>query len=239
MDRKLISAALLLILALQPVMGNARESVAQLKESPLKENYLDEAPVSGRVIAGVTLTGYATSSLLSLRPPVSAAGSSVCVQVMTRDGRYWSENTFQLPGFLGSSPVALEYPSEHETFLTEQKKGDLAVLGSPRECDATDTDTVFLSSTDNDSDAEPVVDIFVNSGRSDTYLAIKNDENRRRPVRCETITEGRRTGYDTICSIKLKELAATPESLDIKIVRRRYERMLPPTEFTLIFPKFD
>jgi len=239
MNKRIISASLLLLLAWQQPQVSALEPVAQLKNHPLQESYMDEAPVSGRVIAGVTLTGYTSAALLSLLPPVSAAGSSVCVQVMTRDGRYWSKNTFQLPASTSAAPVALEYPTEHQDFLKQQQSGDLAVLGSVRGCDETDAGTVFLSSTGDTKGAEPVISLFINSARSDTYLSVTNDANKRRPARCQAIEEGRRTGYDTICRIKLNELAALPEDLDIKIVRRRYERMLPPTEFTLKLPQLD
>jgi hypothetical protein len=239
MDKRIILSPFLVLLAWPLGQGNAQLPVAQLKNPPFQESYLEEAPVSGRVIAGVTLTGYASSALLSLMPPASAAGSSVCVQVMTRDGRYWSKNTFQLPASINASPVALEYPSAHHDFLAQQQFGGLAVLGSPLECGDSDTNTVFLSSTDDSGNDEPVVNIFVNSGRSDTYISVKNDAGKRRPARCQTIQEGRRTSYDTICRIQLKELAEVPDKLDIKIVRRRYERMLPATEFTLQLPKLD
>jgi hypothetical protein len=99
--------------------------------------------------------------------------------------------------------------------------------------------TVFPSGTNDRGDAEPVVNIFVNSGRSDTYLSVKNDAGMRRPSRCQAIQEGRRTGYDTICRIQLNKLAAAADTLEIKIVRRRYERMLPATEFTLQLPELD
>ncbi len=239
MERKLVSVPLVFLLSWIQHQAYAQQPVARLKSHPFQERYLDEAPVSGRVIAGVTLTGNATSGLLSMMPPRSAAGRSVCVQVMTRDGRYWSRNTFELPDPVSTAPVALEYPSAHQAFLTQLKSGELAVLGSAGECDKSATDTVFLTSAGNNTGDEPVVSIFVNSGRSDTYLSIKNDAAKRRPTRCQTIEEGRRTGFDTICRIKLDELAATPESLHIRIIRRRYERMLPPTEFTLYLPEPD
>ncbi|PVV11068.1 MAG: hypothetical protein B6D77_07385 [gamma proteobacterium symbiont of Ctena orbiculata] len=237
MDKTIISA--LLLLAWPQHVLHAQEPVAELKTIPFQESYLEEAPVSGRVIAGVTLAGYGSSALLSLLPPASAIGSSVCVQVMTRDGRYWSKNTFQLPGSIDTTPVALEYPSEHQEYLKHQNSGDITMLGSARNCSETDTSTVFLSSTGVDKGEEPVVSVYVNSSRSDTYLSVKNDVNKRRPVRCQTIQEGRRTGYDTICKINLNELAASPDNLSIKIIRRRYERMLPATEFTLKLPKLD
>ena len=239
MDKTIFSALLLILLAWPQGRVYAQQPVAQLKNHPFEEQFHDQAPVSGRVIAGVTLTGYASSALLSLVLPASAAGSSICVQVMTRNGRYWSKNTFQLPASISATAVSLEYPSEHQKFLLQQQSDDLAVLGTARECSDTDTGTVYLSSTGNERDAEPVVSVFVNSGRSDTYLSVKNDANKRSPARCQMIQQGRRTGYDTICRIKLAELAASPENLDIKIVRRRYERMLPATEFTLKLPKLD
>lgn len=239
MDKRIISALLLPLLVWPLYAVSAQTPLARLKTHPLQESYLDEAPVSGRVIAGVTLAGHSSSTVLSLLPPVTAAGGNVCVEVMTRDGRYWSKNTFQLPASISVTPVVLEYPSDHQDFLKQQKSGDLAVLGSARECSETDAGTVFLSSTGDAGPGEPVVSIFVNSARSDTYLSVTNDANKRRPARCEIIQEGRRTGYDTICRINLSELAEPAGSLAIKIVRRRYERMLPATEFTLKLPQLD
>jgi len=240
MDMKLIPTLLLLFTIFWPqYQANAQELTAIPINTPIKEVYKDEVPVSGRVIAGVTMTGYAPSARLSLMVPVSEFGKKICIQVMTRDGRYLSKNTFQLPDKISNIEVPLSYRSKHEAFLAQQDPDDLAVLGTPRECSDTDMDTVFLTSTGDSSAGDRVVSVFVNSGRSDTYLSVKNDADKPRPARCQMIEKGRRTGYDTICKINLNELTAIPDQLDIKILRRHYERMLPATEFTLILPRLD
>lgn len=232
---QLIPAFLLLI----PSLLQAQEPVARLKNHPFQESYQDQVPVSGRVIAGIILSGPVATARLALIPPESAAGTSVCVQVMSRDGRYWAKNTFDLPPRIGATPVALEYPSQHQDFLLAVAPDQLAVLGSAGECDSIDRDTLFLSSVPTDTAEDIRVKVLVNSGRSDTYIAITNDAGKRRPTRCQAIEDGRRTGYDTLCSIRLSELDPALDHLRIKIIRRRYERMLPPTEFSVELPHLN
>ncbi|HKL25336.1 MAG TPA: hypothetical protein VJ910_03835 [Desulfuromonadales bacterium] len=213
----------------------AQEPLAELKHRPFQESFQDEAPVSGRVVAGVLLTGSAADQALSLAPPRTAAGSSICIQVLSRDGRYWAENTFELPGTMGTGPVRLEYPSQHRSFLQQLGFGELAILGTAGECGASTGTNLYLAGTMPEP-GKASASVFVNSGRADTYIAIKNLPDSRRPTRCRTIEEGRRTGFDTICPINLEVNGPLPENLEVRILRRRYERMLPPTEFTLLLP---
>ena len=84
-------ALYLLLLGWSPSSAAEENGVARLKEKPFRESYHNEAPVSGRVIAGVLLQ-VSGSPGLALLPPASAAGKSACVQVMSRDGRYASKN---------------------------------------------------------------------------------------------------------------------------------------------------
>lgn len=214
------------------------EGLARLKEKPFRESYRDEAPVSGRVVAGV-IAGSSGQPGLALLPPASASGKSVCVQVMSRDGRYSSKNTFLIPSGVDSSGFELEYPSAHESFLFELDVDALAILTSPGDCTDSTASTLYLSTTrpEREPGSEPVpIRIFVNSARADTFVAVKNDPKGKRPTRCQEIEEGRRTGFDKICSIELSGLDSSLDELEVRILRRQYERMLPPTEFTLALP---
>jgi hypothetical protein len=233
---------LIISLAISAISSNpifAQVPIAELKDE-INETYLDEAPVSGRVVAGVLLTGaVAGDALLRLALPVSAAGSSICVKVMSRDGRYWAENTFALPNDFGTAPVPLEYPTVYETYLKNLHFGELAILGSPGTCGETENDELYLSAVHASGNAKQKVIVLINSGRSDTYIAVKNIPAFKRPARCKMIEEGRRTGFDTECQIDLTGVDPALQSLDVRILRRRYERLLPPTEFTLLLPKRD
>lgn len=220
------------------VPASAQEPVAELKNRPFQESFEDEAPVSGRVVAGVLITDAAADKALNLVPPAFAAGKSICVQVMSRDGRYWSENTFQLPEKIDTSPVRLEYPSRHQDFLRQLQFGELAILSSAGECGEVDDKVLYLAGPDA-AQGRTGISVFVNSGRADTYIAVRNVPELRRPARCRQIEQGRRTGFDTLCRIDLERIDNAPESVDVRILRRRYERMLPPTEFTLLLPGWN
>ena len=240
MNKNLAHLTLTVSLVWPMLPSLADEPIAHLKHRPFQEAYKDEVPVSGRVVVGVSLTGSAVSTaMLALLPPQSAAGSSVCVQVMSRDGRYWSRNTYELPDGISTREVSLEYPSQHQEFLRELQHEDLAVLGSAGDCSDTDLGAIFLTSAGKQDTSPAQMKVFVNSSRADTYIAVKNHPSQSRPSHCRTIEEGRRTGYDTICSLAISELGTLPGSLDIRIIRRHYERMLPVTEFTIILPQLQ
>ena len=232
------SIAFLAVFTILNTPSFAQEPVAELKHRPFNESFQDEAPVSGRVVAGVLVTDAAADSALNLAPPSFAAGKSICVQVMSRDGRYWSENSFQLPKGIGATPVRLEYPSRHRDFLQQLGFGDLAILSSAGECGEVDDEVLYLAGHKT-ARGRTGISVFVNAGRADTYIAVGNVPELRRPARCRQIEEGRRTGFDTVCQIDLDRVDHVPESVDVRILRRRYERMLPPTEFTLLLPDWN
>lgn len=240
MHNRLVSITLVTWVAVvQASVSSAQTPVAQLKHRPFNEHFQDEAPVSGRVVAGALISGVSATNAMNLLPPVSAAGSSVCIQVMSRDGRYWSENTFELPERFDTGAVGLEYPSRHEDFLNGLDFGELAILGTAGECDTADRHILFLASARAAGGDAPGIDVLVNSGRADTYITVSNRPGERRPHRCRKIEQGRRTGFDTICHIDLQALAPVSERLEVRILRRRYERMLPPTEFTFLLPQLN
>ena len=217
---------------------HAEEPIARLKDYPLKESYQNQTPVGGRVVTGITVSGYNISSnvLIAMLPPSSAAGSSVCVQALSRDGSYHSKNTFTLPDNVEDKPIALDYPSKHRDFLQNLKTQDLAVLVSPGECDENNNSIIYLTTTNKETGNKATINIFVNSLRADTYISTTIDSKKQTSEQCLQIQEGRRTGFDTICTIPISEFNPTPNIIDIKITRRRYERMLQPVEFSIILP---
>jgi hypothetical protein len=224
--------------------GAAAQAPAAAQAVPVEgfeEDFQEEVPVSGRVVAGIVVTGSAALEALAVLPPATAAagdanGNLVCIEVVSRDGQYHSRNTYQLPSPVETWPVPLQYPGEYSAFLDSLGAGDLAVLGSPGDCKGADRATFYVSGSGAANARPASISIFVNAGRTDTYVAELVDGARRgRPQRCAPIDAERRTGFDTLCEVTIADDRGV-DSLTLQILRRRYEQMLPPTEFTVVLP---
>lgn len=235
MHRVRLASLLVALSLLTAVPLSAQAPLAHLKSQPFNESYQDEAPVSGRVVAGVMVFSRDGGNALRLMPPADAAGETTCIRVMSRDGRYWSENEFEIPAALGPGPIALEYPSEHVTFLDGLTPRELAILSTRGECGQEGGSVYYLAGEADPVDDGAVINVFVNSGRAQSYLRVSVGGEQRASVRCQEIQEDRRTGFDTLCAITLAELGQA-EQLDLTLLRRRYERTLPPTRFSLMLP---
>jgi hypothetical protein len=231
------------------VSGSARgdELVARLdnpEQQGLEEVYSDEVPVSGRVVAGVVLTGVYRPGDMVIYPRDAEAGSRVCVQVMSRDGRYWAENNFRLPaenttGPLSSinEPVSLQYDSRYDSELRLFEADDLAVLSSPRECGAKGSDSYFPATHTRVTGANKALLVYINSGRADSFVRVTNRTSVDKPHKCRRFTEGRRTGYDTLCEVALLPSDAALEALDISIYRRKYDKNLKKENLHVWLPR--
>ncbi len=230
-----ISWSLALLIVAHCGDGVAQETRAKYLGPPpddVKEVFQTEVPVSGRVVAGIT----ATSSIAMAALTVYAKYDSVCIEVVSRDGRFWSRNTYYLTSPVQDWPVPVEYQSAHMKYLDKLDADDLAVLGSPGECGGDGGKGYYIMGSGPANDRPEIIRIFVNSGRMDTYVAMVNGGQRSRPSPCDSIEAKRRTGFDAICAVDLRNIAPDETKLTIQILRRRYERTLPPTEFIVVLP---
>ncbi|RLA55975.1 MAG: hypothetical protein DRQ98_03640 [Gammaproteobacteria bacterium] len=233
------------LLALLTLLGfgaftRAEELVAELldpKDEGLQEAYNEEVPVSGRVIAGVSLVGATLPGELVIFPLAASAGDKVCVQIMSRDGRYWAENNFLLPDGALDGPIQLRYDSRYADELQAFESSDLAILSHLGACDDPANDKYVLNSRSKLADEARALFVFVNSARADTYAGVMNRPDREKPQKCRRIVEGRRTGYDTICKIALREDDAGLKNLEIKVYRRKYEKSLKPETLLVTIPR--
>ncbi|MCB1800121.1 MAG: hypothetical protein KDI82_00390 [Gammaproteobacteria bacterium] len=228
------------VCAATTLVGAAEETTASLKGEALQETYREQAPVSGQVVAGIALAGFGPgSNPVSLVVPQALAGKSVCVRVLSRDGRYWSQNTFDLPRQISTAVVELDYPSEYSEYLGSLTPDQLAIRVEGGECGQEQVLSPLLAGAPRSSATGEKKEllVFVNAARADTYLVASDGRVPPNRKRCELIEEGRRTSFDTICTIELGVFEPLPESLSIRLLRRRYERAFPPTEFSVALPE--
>lgn len=227
------------ICAISATAGAADEVTAKFQGKAFLETYREQAPVSGNVVAGLSLVGFGPgANPISLLVPDRLAGQSVCVQVVSRDGRYWSQNTFALPARLASSTVDLEYPSDYTDYLTSLSADQLAVRVARGECGKEQPRSPLIASapTSSAAAAQKKLLVYVNAGRADTYLVAGDGRTSPSRRRCRLIEQGRRTSFDTVCIVELGVFQPLPDTLSIRLLRRRYERAFPPTEFSVSLP---
>ncbi|SFM98077.1 hypothetical protein [Marinobacter pelagius] len=213
--------------------SSAQDALAELKGDDFQERLTEEASVSGRVVAGVLSSGTMAAHALSLFSSPAREGEDVCVRVISRDGLYWSENTFRWPAVSEADAVRLQYKSRYD--LSRYAETDLSVLGYEGDCSEAQSGPVLIAARGNNHKLPDSLDIFVNSGRSDTFAVITSPDIEARTLACRLIREGRRTGYDTICTVPIADSATG--SLTVRIMRRRFDRMMPPTELVVRLPQ--
>ena len=211
---------------------SAQESLAQLKGEDFHESLTEEASVSGRVIAGVVSSDTQAAHELSLFSSRARNGEDICVRVVSRDGLYWSENTFRWPSDSDTDAVRLQYKSRYD--LSRYGSMDLSILGYEGDCNEAQSGPVLIAARGESRGLPNSLDLFVNSGRSDTFAVLTSPENGVRTIECARIREGRRTGYDTICKVPIVD--SDTGNLPIRIMRRRFDRMMPPTELVVRLP---
>ena len=184
--------------------------------------------VSGSVVVGVTSTsvqgGKSVGSLLLLH---AAGDPQVCLTMLSRDGVYYSRNTFRLPDAGAGQAVRLPYRSNLRDRLGNYEAADLAIRANAGSCELS-TNLYYVLGSASDQ-APGAIRLFVNSfGATDVFY--RSDAQGLEGV-CTPIAEGRRTSFDYWCDIPRP---SGGERVDVGIERERYGREMPTVTLTLV-----
>lgn len=210
-------AAIALLLCLAGHAGATPPPRATLNGS-FHEAVQEEVAVSGSVVVGVAAAGALSGEAALAGLVVPATVDAICLTLLSRDGVYYSRNSYDVRAGAGGMVVLPydDFTRQHE-LISRYPPGDLAVRAMPGSCD--EAPTVYLVPTSADPSA--TVDVLVNAfGANDVWLRGPDGEE----TDCEEFTEGRRTSYDYRCSIPLGVLG--PGRKQVVIERERYGRPL-------------
>ncbi|MFT3759990.1 hypothetical protein [Thauera sp.] len=197
---------------------------------PFFETEHVDVAVSGSVIVGVAssnaLGGHAVQQL-RLSPWPAMAGNQLCLTVLSRDGVYYSHNTYDVPALERARPVQLRYDTALQARLNKYADDELAMRARPGACETSGNEYYVL---DAGAGKRPeTIHIFVNSfGATDVFWHDKGTDTHGN---CDAIDVGRRTSFDHQCEIRWP--ASTRERLDLRIERERYGREMPAADLTL------
>lgn len=124
-----------LLAALPGVATPAPPLEAELVGAFFETEQVDVA-VSGSVVVGVTSTsvqgGKSVGSLLLLH---AAGDPQVCLTMLSRDGVYYSRNTFRLPDAGAGQAVRLPYRTNLRDRLGNYEAADLAIRANAGSCE--------------------------------------------------------------------------------------------------------
>lgn len=195
---------------------------AQLKDR-FHEVLRDDVVVSGSVIVGVAnasvLDGTALRTLAI--SPGLAPGAEICLAVTTRDGVYTALNSFVVPeATRPGQPVALPYDkSQYLARLGVYADTEVAIMASAGPCSVVAGKNYLVHRYG--TARINTIRLFVNSfGATDVYASTSGPA-----TDCTPITEGRRTTFDFICELALRQ--EDKGEFKATVQRERFGRQLP------------
>jgi hypothetical protein len=173
----------------------------------LKEDFKPEVSVSGDVVVGIlreptlSLSPNIRLQMVTLGLPQSTQ-QFACVEVLSRDGRYTAEATYQLEAPEPAEWITLPYPTQYRDLLVQTELDQVAVIAYAGRCEEQKGDGVFIAAWRSDAnDMGPYLKVLVNSRASDrVWIVLAEDKgNSARQFNCEKVKEGPRIAFDYVC----------------------------------------
>lgn len=219
------------LIAVCSVVAPAAEPAPPLRaelDGEFHEVVQEEVSVSGTVVVGVAAAGALSgpATLAGLLIPTSAP--HVCLTLLSRDGVYYSRNTYRIPepaNAVGAAFALLPFErTSRRDLIAGYAEGELAVRATAGSCE--DSASVYLVASAEG--AFDTVDVLINSfGANAVYYRTADGVE----FDCSEFTEGRRTSFDYRCEVGAGLLGAGRQTLVIE--RERYGRPLGAVEIQL------
>lgn len=189
---------------------------------PLQPLHFDESLNPEVRVSGATRGGILINALdrptsldrLLVRLPETLAERRLCLNLVTRDGRYQAQMEFDVPES-AENFVELAYPTRFQTQLLQADQPYLAVLASLRK-DCSGADALFVPVAWHLPDGLQRLQILVNAGHNDAQIIIPTRDGTRKTFPCERIDADARIAFDRLCTI---ELSADLDLLGAEIQR--------------------
>lgn len=226
------SFGLSLALAVATWTGAPAHAASPLRaelDGPFHEAVQEEVAVSGSVVVGVAAASALSGAATLAGLVIPAAADVICLTVLSRDGVYFSRNTYRVPADAvagGGNLMLLPFDgTRRRELINSYGAGDLAVRATPGACDEAATTYLVPTTGSVDETIEVLVNAF---GANDVYYRTAGGEEGD----CVEFSEGRRTSYDFRCRIPLTALGDGSDRILI-IERERYGRPLGEVQLQL------
>ncbi|MBC7282748.1 hypothetical protein [Hoeflea sp.] len=209
------SGVLLFIAALlmSPVTAFAQTDtpVLELANVPdFNERYAGNTQVNGQFLSGLAYSGAVTQGALNdlrlgLLRQSETAPATICVRVMTDDGRYWAANMYRAAGGF-SAPPKVPVPTRYAEQLSMYGSDSLLLLATLSEdCNDFAGRTYVPAIIGARRDAAGLL-AYVNVSQSRVVASLRiEDQAAAETVKCKKPVGGARVTYSHICDIPVTE----------------------------------
>lgn len=170
------------------------------------ESLNPEVKVSGATRGGILVSAFERPSNLDhlhVRLPSESDKQQLCLNLVTRDGRYEAKMEFYVPESTERF-VELVFPTRFQTQLLQADQPYLAVLASLRE-NCNHSEAVFVPVAFTLPDELLQLQILVNAGHNDAQISIPTLSGERKTYPCDRINADARIAFDKICTIELSD----------------------------------
>lgn len=199
-----------------------------LSDNQFKESYLEKVTVSGGIRAGFmrqsALEHIDLNELyIQLQHDVNEQDAMLCVNMVSRDGRYAASWQYPL-GVQPAGSMLVDLPSKYRAQISGYAPDALAVLAGVAHKDCLAGEMRYVPASWGVGSASEYV-LYVNSGNTETEIGVPGAAGR---IPCAKIAADSAIAYDTQCLVP-KNLIAEPKS--IFILRNNFGNRLPHVEF--------
>lgn len=213
----------------QPIPAQAEEQrKIVLAPNQFQESYLEQVTVSGGIRAGLmqqsNLDHIDMENLhIHLLRPVEQPKNMLCVNMVSRDGRYAASWQYML-GPQPAGELLVSIPSKYQEQISNYAADALVVLAAISGQDCVSGELLqYAPASWGPANGNPYV-LYVNSGNTDTAIGVPGMATRGG---CTRINADSTIAYDTACVIA-QEVLATPKS--IYLLRNNFGKRLPNVE---------
>ena len=167
----------------------------------LVERYAPAADISGAPLVGLVAgrSGAVLPQTVTARIPGAWAGETLCVRLVSSDGRYSAFRPFDVPADWQTELAQLAIPTQFESQLNQLQPEELGILVSLDDCSGGAAGERIVPATWSGDGLAPGAVLLVNSFRADeAYLF---DAASGSDVSCAPLAVATRTAFDTACPL--------------------------------------
>ena len=210
--------------------GGYGQTVDLVNAPLLAESLQNTAKISGSVVSGLQVQKGETSEIvIEAFVPEAWSGETVCLRVVTVDGRYEASNEYAVSKDWDGGIARLFYPTAHTDILAAKPLDGVGLRMARGEClaELSEATVVYWKGA-----REMPISLLVNSFQADSVFAYFGDSTV--PVRCEPIDMDGKSAFDWNCAF---DLSVGSGQVEVQVLRIVNNQPAPATSMFVWLPE--